>query len=695
MYKRIYLAIILCIGMIAGAKAQIKTTLTGCRETPALAFARNELKIYLDRAMQQEGIRKEYIFKLVCDKNYRNGAFGCKAVTPTRFELRGGDPTSISHAIYTFLEELGYTFDISGTLSPEHFAFDRMNKINVKITPKVRWRGIRQHVNFPMDVSSYSLDEAKEYLNNLIRLRFNKLVVHSYPGIWYEQSQGDSLLRAGNFFYDSPHYYKDNECLKAHVRENDSLFCIPTMEQIYFNQPEKSRRTMEWMREWLTHAKEIGLYVQFSFEPRKASLEQTIAIAHNIRETYPMIDALELMTEETGGWGDACTRMEVENTIRRYWGEEMLKDSIVTSPIRDKQSDLNYLYGQIGNNSQAVVRLKQEKDFTSTEVKLGIYCTTDYARPAYYLAKKVLPATLITLMPSHGSDGVAKAMEKVLDKGENLSKTEIYSWIEFDGLMYQQQNGIGGIHHLLDNLSHRTEQIPSVCFNHWRTCENRVTARYASEGTLSSPLSPNVFYPRYAGRLGISSPTLFTDVMKEINRIDSFSTTSLGNIGFCWTGAWRNAGLFRWMNTDHIDSAITDFEKTDRMLLELLKETQPKASQDLLELLENRIACSIIYLKGFRKATAIREIKESNLSTEEKEKVIEICNNALSVFDQYIEHYAKLLPDRGSEGVIVSVWNSPIYGLKLIRQKMASVPLKQTCHNENSIDSPPLPIYYQ
>lgn len=303
-HKRNYLTIILCLWMIVGVKAQIKTTVVGCQETPALIFARNELTTYLNQAMQQEDIKKKYTFKLICDKNYRNGEFSCKALTPIQFELRGGNPTSISHAVFTFLEELGYTFDISGTLFPTRFSFDNIEKINLKITPKVRWRGIRQHVNFPMDISSYSLHEAKEYLNNLIRLRFNKLVVHSYPGIWYEQSQGDSLLRAGNFFYDSPHYYNDNKCLKTHVRGNDSLFCIPTMEPIYFKQPEKSQRTMEWMREWLTYAKEIGLYLQFSFEPRKVSLEQTLAIAQHIKAAYPMIDALELMTEETGGWGN-------------------------------------------------------------------------------------------------------------------------------------------------------------------------------------------------------------------------------------------------------------------------------------------------------------------------------------------------------------------------------------------------------
>lgn len=252
---------------------------------------------------------------------------------------------------------MGYTFDITSTLV-ERFDFGKIKNLEFDVTPKVRWRGIRQHVNFPMDISSYPIGEAKAYLDNLLRLRFNKLAVHSYPGFWHEQPQGDSILYGGNFFYDSPHFYKGNPFLKEHIRYNDSLFCIPEMEGIYFDAPLKSKKTMAWMRELLEYAKGLGFYIQFSFEPRQLSLDATAEVARHIADTYPMIDALELMTEEMGGWGASCTREEVEKTLVRFWGKEMLADSVVTSCIRDRQSDLNSLYMQLGQNMQAVSHLK-------------------------------------------------------------------------------------------------------------------------------------------------------------------------------------------------------------------------------------------------------------------------------------------------------------------------------------------------
>ena len=264
----------------------------------------------------------------------------------------------------------------------------------------------------------------------------------------------------------------------------------------------------------------------------------------------------------------------------------------------------------------------------------------------------------------------------------------------FDGLMYLQQNAIEGINGLFaytDRLM-GDEQLPSVCFNHWRTCENRVTARFASEVVLNGSMRLDDFYLAYARRLGITSPEAFAAVMKEINQLDSFSTGGLGNIGFCWTGGWRHAGLFKWMNVDNIDKAMAGYESADRQLIGLLDKTSSQSARDVLSLLENKTAATVIYLKAFKVATAIRTIDEQKMTAKDKQRVVDICNEALTVFEEYIDKYAELLPDRGSEGVIVSVWNSPMYGLKLIRQNLGGVPLEDSWHNENPVDSPPLPI---
>ena len=160
----------------------------------------------------------------------------------------------------------------------------------------------------------------------------------------------------------------------------------------------------------------------------------------------------------------------------------------MTAPIRDSQTDLNALYEQIGQNTEAIRRMRSENGKRLPELKLGIYCSvTPYAEGAYRLARLALPDTKICLMSSHGSEGTAQALPAILKTPADLANTEIYSWIEFDGLMYLYQNSIGGNEKMMDWLNGKG-CVPSILFNHWRTAENRTSARYASEVTLSGHL---------------------------------------------------------------------------------------------------------------------------------------------------------------------------------------------------------------
>ena len=63
-----------------------------------------------------------------------------------------------------------------------------------------------------------------------------------------------------------------------------------------------------------------------------------------------------------------------------------------------------------------------------------------------------------------------------------LQKTMLYSWVEFDGNMYVQQNSCGGIQALLEYCRRESggASIHGICFNHWRTAENSLTLSYAA-----------------------------------------------------------------------------------------------------------------------------------------------------------------------------------------------------------------------
>lgn len=629
-----------------------------------------------------------------------DGSFGYTFSQDT-IRLYGGDEISLTHAAYTLLEELGYTFNLTGISSPvQHKSIDQLK--NKKVTPKVRWRGIRQHVNFPMDISSYSIEEVQEYLRSLLRLRLNKLTIHSYPGQWYETHYSDSLALAGNFFYGDTHFIYDNSFLKQHIPSNDSIFCIPQTEPLFANPRQRSQFAIHWMQEVIRYAKELGFYVQMSFEPRSTSITQAVRTAKEIQATYPEIDALEMITEETGGWGPQCTSNEVKETLHTYFQPSIATDSTVCSPILPQQSDLNALYTQIGIISGAIRQLQTEKD-SMPELKMGIYCSIDhYMQGAYRLARLALPDHKVCIMPSHGSEGTAQALSNLIHTADDLRQTEIYSWIEFDGLMYLYQNSIPGNSEVMKHLCSllpQEEQIQSLAFNHWRTAENQTNTRYIAESCIDGIVPISDFYRNYAERMGIKETETYRQVMDLIAQGDSYSKINLGNIGFCWMGAWRSGGSYTWMKKENIQKARAYYFEAGQQLEKLIGQVDPQTeAYQYLSFIGNRILCTVIYLDAFDEAVKIQDIHPDHngkISDEDQAKARQICDKALLIFEQYMKVHAQRMPDRGCEGTLASIWNAPIRGLKVCRTRLGGVAAENIPHSDKPVDAPPLPIFYQ
>lgn len=105
-------------------------------------------------------------------------------------------------------------------------------------------------------------------------------------------------------------------------------------------------------------------------------------------------------------------------------------------------------------------------------------------------------------MPGHGSVRTSNHFSRISKSEEDLTKTTIFSWIEFDGLMFTQQNPIEGIDNLFHQLDsiRKGKQLNAVLFNHWRTAENKTAAKYAANVSMYGPLPRKEYYLQYARR---------------------------------------------------------------------------------------------------------------------------------------------------------------------------------------------------
>lgn len=671
-------------------------------EKKVIVFAKNELTDFIKKNNTNNDLELNFTFSI--KKALKNGAFAYGIERTKKgidVSLIGEGPTEILHATHSFLEHIGYRFELSGTIDPEKTILDTLKPGYYTIHPYTRWRGIRQHVNFPMDISSYPIEEAKEYLNRLVRMRFNEIAVHSYPNLWHEVYTGDSTEKAGNFFYNRPHEIPDFPLIRSNIRFNKKFFSIPPIEPYYPDHATRSKMSVAWMHELLIHAKNIGLKVHFSIEPRtRGDISYIIDNCRSAIKNYPMIDELEINTEELGGWGNTCSDSTVKNILVKRFGGDVLKDTFVTNRIQKSQTDLDNLMNQIGRNIAAVKILTNDPDFASKNIKLklGIYCTiVPHADLAYHLVRKYAPETEVTIMPGHGSVRTANHFSKINTSQDDLKKTTVFSWIEFDGLMFTQQNPIAGIESLfrhLDTIKGKN-QANSILFNHWRTAENAIAARFASLSSLHGPIARQEFYRQYAHQYQFAGPELFSALMEELESIDQISTNELPNYGFCWLGAWLNGGPYLWINRNTLARVKNMHVSVLGKVNLIIKETTSPKALEKLGFLLNRIEASIAYINAFESACTLQELKKDNkgdYTNEDKKKAAQLFDASFAYYERYMQIHVKKMPDRGCEGTLINLWHGPIYGLKVLREKILGISISSPIGSGVSGEGPPLPI---
>jgi hypothetical protein len=235
-----------------------------------------------------------------------------------------------------------------------------------------------------------------------------------------------------------------------------------------------------------------------------------------------------------------------------------------------------------------------------------------------------------------------------------------------------------------------------MAFNHWRTAENQLVARYAAEACLAGGQPAREFYGKYADSLGIGDPAAFARAHELMAEADWMATNKLFNIGFCFYGCWGRQGLgyFEKWPVSAIEENHRLFEQSHRLLGQCAKQTDSEAGRKFLSFLDNRIRCTMIYLKAMAKGSELQRFKglePHQLSDTQKAELARICDAALGILEQYMALHAEAMPDRGCQGTLISLYYTPPAVLKRIRKDYAGIPSDQP-HVETGHDEPPSPI---
>ena len=672
-----------------------------------LAYAARELRDFLARTtairILEYAEDPTYRFVLEVDPTLTETQYAIRVARDdhrTKIILAGHDAACVLHAVYDMLERCGIWFDVLGPQLPDILNLSALPDGERGMTPAVKKRGIRQHINFTMDISSYPLAEAMEYVRNLARLRMNHITFHSYRGQWYGYPENGAYIHGGNFFYGTRHDLPDDELFQRIMR-NRQVYCIPEIEAV-IDQPEKrSFMATEWLNAVMAECKRCGLHVQLSIEPTGKTQADGVAICREIMQLYPLIDTLELITPECGD-SSRCLRVdELKLFLVELFGDRVLDDETTVSSLKDGLEQLEGGLRHLARNIKIVEELQAEQDARARPAfAIGAYITCpDSLKVLLSVMRRYVPENVaLSYLPSHGA---RRAVENLWAMGfdkTSLQRTMLYSWIEFDGNMYIQQNSVEGARRLLEfaQATIGADQIECLAFNHWRTAENRMCIAYAARACLQGAIDPLPFYKECAGAFGIQDTNGFAHVMQELDELDNLARDKMFNIGFCVNSCWVRPGL-NWTKTwdaKVIDEAHQRFAAAAQALAVCLESALWPSGRELLRFLINRIECTVIHLECAQIMKSLADFCDHEhpdwLTDPQKKTVMGTCERALILAHCYIVKHAEAIQDRGCEGTMISYQAVIPYYIKHIRAVFAEG--ETTCsHFLPQFDEPPPP----
>ncbi|MBR5427003.1 MAG: hypothetical protein IK118_01535 [Clostridia bacterium] len=617
--------------------------------------------------------------------------------------VRGASPSAVLCGVCDALSDAGLLFLASGYSAPKGFDSDAFFRASKEVRPKFRLRGVRQHINFPMDISSYPLWEAQEYVRALARMRFNAITFHSYPGQWHAADPADPNDRPGHFFYGQVHPVADDDPLLAERLRNRRFYCIPEAEAIFEDEAARGEYARYWLNQVMKTAKDAGMELTLSVEVTTDDEEKTVRMLRAVCEAYPLIDTLELITEECGGFR-SIPGLTIEN-LREFLTGTLGGD------IVDENGEIPYfpetLPTQLGAAAESLKRILRAVENRERwlaglprrpALRAGLYLTEEATLKVLrcVLRKKLPEGMTMSLLPAHGALAAADNIENTGTVEADWQNTMFYSWAEFDGNMYLQQLSTDGIEKLAGLPE--AESAYGMCINHWRTSENDLTIAYAAEAAVCGAGASD-FYRQFAAKLGVADGELFAQTCDRLAKLDTYNRDHLFNIGFCAIGCWldwcrgdNGETLPRGLSVPAMREADARYRELIGAYERLLPGAGTKEAAAHLRLMINRCETSILHIRSLLSLELLRDIYDYDdpkpLTREQADAVEALLKTAEDSAAEYLRLYGELLPDRGCEGQLVSYYvTTPVF----VRAVAAHFRGNPAILAPDAYDAPPMP----
>ena len=612
--------------------------------------------------------------------------------------ISGRSEASLLHGVYCFLERMGYVFTARGPVHPASLSAWPA-PFTYRHTPPLARRGIRQHINFPMDISCLPLESAMEYVRNLARMKLNFLAFHLYPNQgWLTMDYKDyqvGMDAQTTLYYSERHGVCQDPAVRAQSVNKETWF-IPEFEP-HYRRADQHKLLRSWLREVMRCAKTCGMTVCASVESLSPASDKELAVtgetpgmelysrvtaelAFAALEQYPEIDQIEIVSRENeGSWPSPKTIREAAAQLRREFAMDAADwpATPAAMPGEPEEMAAAILTGSARQIQVAMGAMERmSKDERAAKLLAGrtpvcaLYDTIYQTMPGLgALAARLLPPDMkFALLPAYSSRRTARNLAAANLPPELLARTRLYSWCEFDGLMYLLQNECEGLYRCIDQAAGSGEGAAAeLACNHWRTSENELSLDYLAAGAFGG-IAPQEFYRSYLGELmGPKAAPKLAKALGDLDEATVFAVEHLFNLGFCSLGCWSLRGV-NWSLQDIATYKGLLGKVARQIAVEAPRVSRPEGLERCT-LWVNRLEASQIHCDVVAHLRAMRDLVDWNggglvqssppthtglLPDGNRER---FCRHALAARKlalQYVALCAQALPDRMSEGTLTS-----------------------------------------
>jgi hypothetical protein len=611
--------------------------------------------------------------------------------------VSGGDPNGVLYAAYALLEHYGYLFEFSGAHVPRRRARLDLSGVNRREKPHIAQRGLRLHLNFPMDQSSYSEAEWRQWLDRVARLKLNFVAFHFYADQPWLAFTYRGVSAMGGDFFNGRHVIGGDYVLPGDLPgrariENRKRYYPPDLEEIASGS-ELYAQAQARIRTIIDHAHARGIRCAVSIEPfapppvirahyaewvkdftSPDALLQDVATQRllALMDAYPQADEYQLISVEGSDDGprdlneqDALfaqlrTRYGLPDGLLPDVGTEgdTLSDSgsagkgAATRRLRFRiVSTLRYvdMARRILETPRIAERLNRDGKMSSIAIYLPHPEALRAALPAIH--QMLPPATRLHLLPEYGARGVANQMATWDVLRDGRLQLGVITWLEFDGSMFLPQVSTRALYDAVANA--RSLPVTTLYANHWRVSGLEADAYVFARAGWRADLSYDYIMDEYLGRLyGIPHIRDARAAYASLEAATLYARSKLPNVGFCWEGYEYSP-----YPAELLDEGRASFAQAARLFTRLAKGHLDRNARDRARYLANRCTAAVIHLKAIDALSRALAAARVNDNTQARTN----ARRARRLGYEYLRTYAAFVPDRGDQGVLVNYYYALIW----------------------------------